>query len=53
MLYEGNVKVKVAVDSLNGGKFIAMAARYMKYCISIYRHTIEAILATKKERHFF
>ena len=53
MLYEGNVKVTVVGDNSIGGKFIEMAARYMRYCISMYRNTIEAILATRKERHFF
>ena len=51
MFKNENVEVKVVVG--NSGKFDEMVVRYMKYCISIYRNTIEAILATNKERHFF
>ena len=36
-----NIEVKVMVG--NSGTFIEMAVRYMKYCISIYRNTTEAI----------
>ena len=53
MLYEGNVKVTIVVDNSIGGNFIEMVARYMRHCISICRNTIEAIPATRKERHFF
>ena len=52
MFYNETVKVEVMVRNSVGGRFNEMAVRYVKYCISIYCTTIEAVLATKKERHF-